>query len=159
MSKNIKYVIEDVEKFSYATKDFGDWYAKFTASADAAMLEPKDRYMALQRVLDVDIRTRIMTECREAKTLPSDPKDQTEAWLVGELRKRFSYDDTRKHLAEVLSRLRDKGFQVKRKKCIFAVSELPFLGHVVGNGKLGLDMEKVAAVKKLAPPRNGKELQ
>ncbi|HWV44813.1 MAG TPA: reverse transcriptase domain-containing protein, partial [Nitrospira sp.] len=64
-----------------------------------------------------------------------------------------------KHLAEVLSRLRDKGFQVKRKKCIFAVSELPFLGHVVGNGKLGLDMEKVAAVKKLAPPRNGKELQ
>src|SRR4051812_10367195 len=106
MSKNIKYVIEDVEKFTYATKDFGDWYSKFTASADAAMLEAKDRYLALQRVLDVDIRTRIMTECRESNTLP---KEMTEVWLVEELRKRFSFDDTVfKRLVRCLERKKEK---------------------------------------------------
>jgi transposase InsO family protein len=63
------------------------------------------------------------------------------------------------HMREVLSRLRTRGFVVKQKKCVFAVQEMPFLGHLVGSGRLSADPQKVDALLKLAPPKNEKQLR
>jgi transposase InsO family protein len=62
------------------------------------------------------------------------------------------------HLREVLRRVHEKGFVLKREKCVFGVAQLALLGHIVGHGTLKADPDKIAALKQLAPPKNTKEL-
>jgi hypothetical protein len=62
------------------------------------------------------------------------------------------------NVREVLRRLQDKGFVLKRKKCTFGVEELTFLGHLVGGGNLAADTPKVEAMMRIAPPKNLREL-
>ena len=57
------------------------------------------------------------------------------------------------HLRDVLRRVHDKGFVLKREKCVFGVAQLALLGHIVGGGTLRADPEKIAALKQLAPPK------
>ena len=52
MSKNIKFATENLKKFDYTVKDFENWYNEFVSSADAWLLDGKERYQALLRVLD-----------------------------------------------------------------------------------------------------------
>ena len=106
MAKNIKFATENLDKFDHRVKDFDNWYRKFVASSDAWNLKKEDRYQALVLVLDQDVLTRIMSECREAEALP-DPR--TEEWLVSELRERFTYDKTPlRRLEEFLERKKQK---------------------------------------------------
>ncbi|KAK9113309.1 hypothetical protein Syun_020106 [Stephania yunnanensis] len=50
------------------------------------------------------------------------------------------------HLRKVLTTLRANHLYVKREKCEFATQTISFLGHVVGQGKLQMDPEKVRAI-------------
>ena len=52
---------------------------------------------------------------------------------------------------DVLGRLRDNGFVLKRAKCVFGVEELPFLGHVVGDGRLAADSVKEGGAYEAGP--------
>lgn len=51
------------------------------------------------------------------------------------------------HLNEVMRVLREHKFYAKLSKCMFAQSELLFLGHVVGKNGVRVDPKKVAIVK------------
>lgn len=131
MSKNnIKFATENLTKFDYNVKDFEDWYSDFTANADAWVLSSGDRYLALLRVLSQDVMTRVMRECREANTLPKEAKDMTEAWLVGELRKRFSFNDTaHKRLQTFLARRKNKdetleGYLIEKRELYLKYVEM-----------------------------------
>ncbi len=92
MSKTVKIAIENLEGFD-GTSDFEDWYREFNACVDAWGIEKQDRYQALMLSLDQKVTLRIMTENREADTLPTIEARTTE-WLAKELRKRYGYEKT-----------------------------------------------------------------
>jgi len=54
-----------------------------------------------------------------------------------------SWDDHREHLTAVLQRLKKAGLTLKSHKCYFAMTECVYLGHVVGNGVVRPEMNKV----------------
>jgi hypothetical protein len=61
--------------------------------------------------------------------------------------------------AKVLSRLREAGFKLKINKCLFAVTELDFVGyHISGNG-VAPTREKVEAVIRAPSPTKLEELE
>ena len=51
------------------------------------------------------------------------------------------------HLQQVFSRPQLAGLTVKMKKCHFGGKQVPYLGHIIGDGKLQPDPKKVQAVK------------
>ena len=57
-----------------------------------------------------------------------------------------------KHLDSVLSKLTDLKFTVNVKKCVFAKSEIKYLGHVIGSGRHGPDPEKLRAIESIEAP-------
>jgi len=59
---------------------------------------------------------------------------------------------------EVFRTLRDNQLYVKKEKFSFAQEEVPFLGHIVGKGKLRMDPTKIKAILKWEPPTKVTEL-
>src|SRR5688572_13773398 len=130
MSKNVKFATESLKKFDYSVKDFENWYNEFVSSAAAWLLDNKERYQALLRVLDSSIMTRVMRECRESGSLPKKNEDMTEKWLVDELRKRFAYNDTvYKRLSVFLDRKKRKeetleGYLIEKRELFMKYVEM-----------------------------------
>ena len=56
-----------------------------------------------------------------------------------------TWEDHIKHVREVLERLRKGKLKAKLMKCRFGMRECHFLGHVVGNGNLRPEPEKIRA--------------
>ncbi|KAE8674455.1 cytochrome P450 78A7-like [Hibiscus syriacus] len=56
------------------------------------------------------------------------------------------------HLRRVFQVLRENELYVKEENCSFAQKEVPFLGHVVGGGKLQMDKDKIRAIDEWNPP-------
>ena len=56
------------------------------------------------------------------------------------------------HVQQVLQILRDNELYVKPEKCSFAQTEINFLGHVIGGGRIKMDSEKVHAIEEWKPP-------
>jgi len=63
------------------------------------------------------------------------------------------------HSREVFRTLRDHQLYVKKEKCSFAQEEVPFLGHIVGKGKLHIDPAKIKAILEWEPPPKVTELK
>ncbi|OMJ17350.1 Retrovirus-related Pol polyprotein from transposon opus, partial [Smittium culicis] len=58
------------------------------------------------------------------------------------------------HLRSVLSKLKEKGFKLNPKKCIFAVPKVDILGYTVSENGQEIAEEIVSAVKKFTRPTN-----
>ena len=63
------------------------------------------------------------------------------------------------YLRQVFQVLRENELYVKNEKCAFAQQEVTFLGHIVGRGKLCMDLAKVQAIQDWEPPRKVIELR
>lgn len=63
------------------------------------------------------------------------------------------------HLREVFQILRDNHLFVKKEKCSFGQTQINFLGHVIGSGKIRMDMEKVKAIRDWNTPKNVSQLR
>ena len=63
------------------------------------------------------------------------------------------------HLRAVFERLRQHKLYAKRKKCTFAQRSIKYLGHVVENGQVRVDDDKVAAVRTWPTPTCVKHVQ
>ncbi|KAE8665117.1 cytochrome P450 78A7-like [Hibiscus syriacus] len=59
------------------------------------------------------------------------------------------------HLRRVFQVLRENKLYVKEEKFSFAQKEVPFLGHIVGGGKLQMDKDKIRAIDEWKPPTKG----
>ena len=59
----------------------------------------------------------------------------------------------------VFERLRRHGLRLKRSKCCFGRSSVPFLGHVVDANGIHVDPEKVAAFRRIPAPTTKKDAQ
>ena len=64
-----------------------------------------------------------------------------------------------KRLRSLFERIRKAGLKLKPSKCHFGQTEIPFLGFVVGDGKLRPDPEKVSAIRGYAVPSKPSDLQ
>ena len=56
------------------------------------------------------------------------------------------------HLREVFNWLQMAGLTIKLKKCQFGGSQVLYLGHIIGGGKLQPDPKKTRAVKEYSQP-------
>ena len=63
------------------------------------------------------------------------------------------------HVRQVLVRLLENRLFVKAEKCEFGVSTVSFLGHVIQEGRVRADANKVRAVEEWPAPSSRKELQ
>ena len=70
-----------------------------------------------------------------------------------------SAEQHQKHLSMVLEALKKAELVCCLPKCHMFRTELRFLGHVVGNGELKMDENKVKAVRDFPPPRTIKQLR
>uniref|UniRef100_A0ABD2XH48 Reverse transcriptase domain-containing protein n=2 Tax=Trichogramma kaykai TaxID=54128 RepID=A0ABD2XH48_9HYME len=70
-----------------------------------------------------------------------------------------TFDEHLHWLEVVLSKLREVGLSVNRKKCEFCCQRLTYLGFVLDAEGLRPDPERVAPVLNCKPPRNLKELR
>ena len=67
-------------------------------------------------------------------------------------------EDHDKVLKMVLTRLRDKGLVLNKKKCVFNCSTLKFMGHILSNKGIQIDEVKVKAVRDADPPKDAGEV-
>ncbi|XP_017621263.1 uncharacterized protein LOC108465452 [Gossypium arboreum] len=72
---------------------------------------------------------------------------------------RKSLDEHVEDLREVFQTLRENELFVKEEKCTFAPREVPFLGHIVGGGKIRMDESKVRAIAEWEAPTKVIELR
>ena len=63
------------------------------------------------------------------------------------------------HLSRVFEKLREHSLFVKKDKCLWAQSEVEFLGHIVGQGHLRMDTRKVEAIRDWRAPTRVPELR
>ena len=63
------------------------------------------------------------------------------------------------HVRQVLERLQAEGLFLKPSKCVFHVTEVPFLGYIIGKGAIRMDPEKVAAIVSWPVPRSAQEIR
>lgn len=70
-----------------------------------------------------------------------------------------SWEDHIKHLTAVLQTLAEVGLTANLEKCMFAQSEVRYLGHVVGSGMHAPDPNRIEAIANLKRPNTKKELR
>ena len=64
-----------------------------------------------------------------------------------------------KNVRKVLTRIREKGINLKLKKCEFAVNETQFLGQIVNGESTRMQYEKLKAILEWPTPKNCKEIE
>ena len=62
-------------------------------------------------------------------------------------------------LGEVLGRIHSSGLKLKASKCVIAVSEVPFLGHILNREGLTPDLSKVEAIYAILTPKSQTQLR
>lgn len=62
-------------------------------------------------------------------------------------------------LNAVLERLREHGFTLKLSKCLFFSNRITYLGHVIEEGRVTVEPQKVEAIANYPPPTDLKKLQ
>ena len=63
-----------------------------------------------------------------------------------------SLEEHRVHVRQVLQRLLENRLYVKAEKCDFHVSSVSFLGYIIGQGQIRMDLSKVSAVAEWTSP-------
>ena len=69
-------------------------------------------------------------------------------------------DEHVNHVTQVMQKLHDHQWYCKLKKCEFATTSVEYLGHIVSNGNIAIDPEKMKAVTEWPTPfKNVTEVQ
>jgi hypothetical protein len=71
-------------------------------------------------------------------------------------------DDITTHwqqVRKVLKRLRERGVNLKLKKCVFATKEVPYLGHIIDGDTSRMQEEKLRAILEWPTPTKTKEIE
>ncbi|PKI72750.1 hypothetical protein CRG98_006835 [Punica granatum] len=63
-----------------------------------------------------------------------------------------SLEDHVEHLRQVFEVLRENSLYVKREKCAFDKRKVPFLGHIVGGGRVRMDPSKMTSIMEWKSP-------
>ena len=70
-----------------------------------------------------------------------------------------SWTEHLQHLRAVLTALREAQLHVKRSKCSFATNSVHYLGHVISDSGVAMDIDKVQAVQSWPQPSSARALR
>lgn len=70
-----------------------------------------------------------------------------------------NWRDHIRHIATVFQRIKDSGLTVKAAKCQFAMTQVKYLGHVIGGGNIRANWGKVQAITDWPRPSSKKEVR
>lgn len=70
-----------------------------------------------------------------------------------------SWEEHLQHLDEVLSIMEAHSLFAKESKCEFGLTEILYLGHVIGANGVKVNQEKIQAIIDQPPPRNASNLR
>lgn len=70
-----------------------------------------------------------------------------------------SWEQHLEHLCTILGCLHVAGLTVNPAKCAFAASETEYLGHIIGNGMIRLQVSKIQAIESCPLPQTRKQLR
>jgi len=70
-----------------------------------------------------------------------------------------SWAEHLQHVGIVLETLQANHLHLKRSKCSFGATSVAYLGHVISEGGVAMDADKVAAVASWPPPRSARGLR
>ena len=68
-------------------------------------------------------------------------------------------EDHKKHLAMVFEALRENQLFLKKSECVFAQTEIPFLGHIVGQGYIQMEPSRLKAIEDWVELKNFHEMR
>jgi hypothetical protein len=68
-------------------------------------------------------------------------------------------EEHKKHLHLVLQKLRDHQLYAKMSKCEFWLKEVPFLGHVISEGGISVDLSKIKDVLRCNTPTSVSDIR
>ena len=71
----------------------------------------------------------------------------------------ISWEDHLKTLENVFSILQEANLSVQPSKCFLGYTDVEFLGHQVGNGKLATNPAPLKKIENTVPPKTKKELR
>jgi hypothetical protein len=63
------------------------------------------------------------------------------------------------HLTQIFERCRKYGISLNPKKTIFDVEEGKLLGHIISQGGINIDHERIKAIAQLSLPHNKKAME
>jgi len=70
-----------------------------------------------------------------------------------------TFEQHMKDIEAVLQRLREANLQIRTSKCQFCRKEMPYLGHIVSQGKVKLDPAKVEVIRNWKEPKTVSDLR
>ena len=70
-----------------------------------------------------------------------------------------SQEEHAEHVRIILQILREHNFKAKRKKCVFNMARVTYLGHVIDSDGVHMDPAKVEAVANWPTPTSGADLR
>lgn len=70
-----------------------------------------------------------------------------------------NFDEHLQHLREVAAQFRKAGLTINVGKSCFAITQVKYLGYIVGNGILRVDPDKVSAISEFPAPRSIRQLR
>ena len=70
-----------------------------------------------------------------------------------------TFQDHLKHLEQVLDRIKQAGLTAKREKCLFASNSIRIFGHLLLDGKIYPDQDKVSAITACKAPKTKRQLK
>ena len=100
-----------------------------------------------------------ITFTRGMKELTRPIKDFTETYIDDIAVFSASWEDHLRHLRIFLTTIQEAGLTLNLEKCTFARGSVKFLGHVIGEGRIGIDPQKLHALEKIRPPSTKKEVR
>jgi len=71
----------------------------------------------------------------------------------------MNFEEHLVHLREVLDRLKFAGLTLNRRKCVVATNHLKLFGHILNDGRLTPDEDKVQVIKTWPVPKTKRELK
>ncbi|XP_067629120.1 uncharacterized protein [Eurosta solidaginis] len=100
------------------------------------------------------------TMCRLMdKVIPYNLKNNVFVYLDDLLVVSSSFNEHLVHLSEVSALLRKAGLTINIRKSKFGLSQVNYLGFVVGNGSLQVDKEKISAIQNYPIPKTVRQLR
>ena len=70
-----------------------------------------------------------------------------------------NFENHLQHLDLVFQRLREANLTLKPTKCVFAKSEVTYLGHIISHDGIKVDPSKIQAVQSFPLPRNQHDIR
>ena len=70
-----------------------------------------------------------------------------------------SWNEHLKAIQEVLERIKHSGLTIRPSKCLMGYSTMDFTGHVVGNGSVTTESDKIERIKEAARPKTKKQVR